>query len=449
MTYLKRKADAFLSEWKERDHFPLLVKGARQVGKTETIKRFGEANYESFVYVNFVEQPKFKTIIGSGYDAESVVREMSNLDAKFRFVPYRTLIVFDEIQEFPDIATTLKFFKIDGRYDVIISGSLLGVHYKRIASFSVGYQEDLEMHSMDFEEFLWARGRDADFIEMIYSRMKTQTLFSDSELTACADYFREYCILGGMPGVVSLFVGQGNYQGTLARQRWIQNYYRADIRKYCDGLDQSRVAEVYDSIPRMLARENKKFQYAAIRHGAKSRDYAGCVSWLEDAGLVVRSYNMVFPALSIKANLDSSAYKVYIPDTGLLLSSLDDETVLDFKMNRNIHTYKGGLVENIIAEAFYKAGRQLCYYKKENSTLEMDFFLRTSDSLVPVEVKATNGRAKSLATMTRNGHYEDIRFGVKLIRGNIGGTDKVRTFPHFCAFLLPRLFTDTQSLRQL
>ena len=446
MTYLKRKIDSFLREWKGRDHLPLLVKGARQVGKTESIKRFGEANYESFVYVNFVEQPKFKTITGSGYDAENIVREMSNLDAGFRFVPHRTLIVFDEIQEFPDIATTMKFFKIDGRYDVIISGSLLGVHYKRIASLSVGYQEDYEMRSMDFEEFLWARGRNGGFMEMIYSRMKSQTPFSDSEFLACDDHFREYCILGGMPGVVSLFVEQGNYQGTLARQRWIREYYRADIRKYCEGIDQSKVAEVYDAVPGMLARENKKFQYAAVRRGAKSRDYAGCVSWLEDAGLVVRSYNMVFPELPIKGNLDSAVYKVYVPDTGLLLSSLDDETVLDFKMNRNIHTYKGGLAENIVAEAFCKAGKPLCYYKKGNSTLEMDFFLRTADGLVPVEVKATNGRAKSLATLIGSGHYEDIRFGVKLIRGNIGGVNNVRTFPHFCAFLLPRLLADVPSL---
>ena len=446
MTYLKRKIDSFLREWKGRDHLPLLVKGARQVGKTESIKRFGEANYESFVYVNFVEQPKFKTITGNGYDAENIVREMSNLDAGFRFVPHRTLIVFDEIQEFPDIATTMKFFKIDGRYDVIISGSLLGVHYKRIASLSVGYQEDYEMRSMDFEEFLWARGRDGGFMEMIYSRMKSQTPFSDSELLACDDHFREYCILGGMPGVVSLFVEQGNYQGTLARQRWIREYYRADIRKYCEGIDQSKVAEVYDAVPGMLARENKKFQYAAVRRGAKSRDYAGCISWLEDAGLVVKSYNMVFPQLPIKGNLDSAVYKVYVPDTGLLLSSLDDETVLDFKMNRNIHTYKGGLAENIVAEAFCKAGKPLCYYKKGNSTLEMDFFLRTADGLVPVEVKATNGRAKSLATLIGSGHYEDIRFGVKLIRGNIGGVNNVRTFPHFCAFLLPRLLADVPSL---
>lgn len=435
-----------MREWKGRDHLPLLVKGARQVGKTESIKRFGEANYESVVYVNFVEQPKFKTITGSGYDAENIVREMSNLDAGFRFVPHRTLIVFDEIQEFPDIATTMKFFKIDGRYDVIISGSLLGVHYKRIASLSVGYQEDYEMRSMDFEEFLWARGRDGGFMEMIYSRMKSQTPFSDSELLACDDHFREYCILGGMPGVVSLFVEQGNYQGTLARQRWIREYYRADIRKYSEGIDQSKVAEVYDAVPGMLARENKKFQYAAVRRGAKSRDYAGCISWLEDAGLVVKSYNMVFPELPIKGNLDSAVYKVYVPDTGLLLSSLDDETVLDFKMNRNIHTYKGGLAENIVAEAFCKAGKPLCYYKKDNSTLEMDFFLRTADGLVPVEVKATNGRAKSLATLIGSGHYEDIRFGVKLIRGNIGGVNNVRTFPHFCAFLLPRLLADVPSL---
>ena len=445
MNYLKRKIDLFLQEWRKRDHLPLLVKGARQVGKTESLRHFGEANYESLVYVNFVEQPKFKTITHSGYDAESVVREMSNLDAGMRFVPQRTLIVFDEIQEFPDIATTLKFFKIDGRYDVIISGSLLGVHYKKIASLSVGYQEDYEMRSMDFEEYLWARGRDVDFIEMIYSRMRAGLPFSEAELITCNDLFREYCILGGMPGVVGLFVEQGNYQGTLDRQRWIRNYYRVDIRKYCEGLDQSRVVEAYDAVPGFLARDNKKFQYSAVRRGAKSRDYSGCLQWLEDAGLVIRSYAMKFPELPVRGNLDSSAFKVYVPDTGLLLSALDDETALDFKVNRNIHTYKGGLVENIVAEAFCKAGKPLCYYKKENSTLEMDFFLRTVESLVPVEVKATNGKAKSLAMLVGSDHYPDVKFGVKLICGNAGAANGILSLPHFCAFLLPRLLADPEA----
>ena len=442
MTYLKRKIDAFLLNWKSRDHLPLLVKGARQVGKTESIKKFGKENYESLVYVNFVESPKFKTITSNGYDAENIVREMTNLDSKLRFVPHRTLIVFDEIQEFPDIVTSLKFFKIDGQYDVIVSGSLLGVHYRKIASLSVGYQEDYEMHSLDFEEFLWARGRDGDFVEMLYSRMKSRTPLSDAEFIAVNDYFREYCMLGGMPDVVRLFVEQGNYQGTQTRQRLIREYYRADIRKYCEGLDQTKVAEVYDIVPGMLARENKKFRYAEVRRGAKSRDYAGCIAWLEDAGLVVRSYCMSFPELPIKGNLDSSVFKVYVPDTGLLLSSLDEETVLDFKMNRNMNTYKGGLAENIVAEAFYKAGKSLCYYKKGNSTLEMDFFLRTTSKLVPVEVKATNGRAKSLSTLISSDHYDDIDFGVKLTAGNIGESGKVWTFPHFSAFLLPRLLAD-------
>ena len=445
MGYLKRKIDSYLLEWKTRDHLPLLVKGARQVGKTESLKHFGAENYQSLVYVNFVEQPKYKTITRYGYGAEDVVREMSNLDARLRFVPQRTLIVFDEVQEFPDIATTVKFFQIDGRYDVILSGSLLGVHYKKIASLAVGYQEDYEMRSMDFEEYLWARGRDGDFVEMIYSRMKSGSPFSDTELIAVNDLFREYCILGGMPGIVELFVEQGNYQRTLDRQRWIRNYYRADIRKYCESLDQSRVVETYDAVPGLLGRDNQKFQYAAVRRGARSRDYSGCLQWLEDAGLIVRSYAMKFPELPVKGNLDSSMFKVYVPDTGILFSSLDDEIALDFKMNRNIHTYKGGLVENIVAEAFWKAGKPLCYYKRENSTLDMDFFLRTVESLVPVEVKATNEKAKSLTMLIKSDHYPGIKFGIKLIRGNIGVSNGILTFPHFCAFLLPRLLADSPS----
>jgi predicted AAA+ superfamily ATPase len=444
MDYLRRKIDSFLLDWKARIHLPLLVKGARQVGKTESIIHFGKTNYSSLVYVNFVEKPKFKTIVSGGYDAESIVRELTNLDPSFHFKPNDTLIVFDEIQEFPDIATSLKFFKIDGRFDVIVSGSLLGVHYKKIASLAVGYQEDFEMRSMDFEEFLWARGRGDDFTDMIFGRMQSLKPFTDSEAFACGEHFREYCILGGMPGVVSLFVEQGNYQGTLDRQRWIMAYYRADIRKYCDGLDQARVVETFDAIPALLGRENRKFQYAAVRRGAKARDYAGCIQWLEDAGLVARAFNMRFPELPIKGNLDSSAFKAYLPDTGLLLASLDDEVVDDFKANRNIHTYKGGIVENLVAEAILKTGKPLCYFKKENATLEMDFFLRTSGNLVPVEVKATNGRSKTLSTLIKGEHYPDITYGVKLTGGNIGFENGIYTFPHFCAFLLPRFLTELQ-----
>ena len=444
MDYLRRKIDSFLLDWKARIHLPLLVKGARQVGKTESIIHFGKTNYSSLVYVNFVEKPKFKTIVSGGYDAESIVRELTNLDPSFHFEPNDTLIVFDEVQEFPDIATSLKFFKIDGRFDVIVSGSLLGVHYKKIASLAVGYQEDFEMRSMDFEEFLWARGRGDNFTDMIFGRMQSLKPFTDSEDFACGEHFREYCILGGMPGVVSLFVEQGNYQGTLDRQRWIMAYYRADIRKYCDGLDQARVVETFDAIPALLGRENRKFQYAAVRRGAKARDYAGCIQWLEDAGLVARAFNMRFPELPIKGNLDSSAFKAYLPDTGLLLASLDDEVVDDFKANRNIHTYKGGIVENLVAEAILKTGKPLCYFKKENATLEMDFFLRTSGNLVPVEVKATNGRSKTLSTLIKGEHYPDITYGVKLTGGNIGFENGIYTFPHFCAFLLPRFLTELQ-----
>lgn len=442
MDYLKRKIDAYLDDWKTREHLPLLVKGARQVGKTESILRFGRTHYASVVYANFVEQPKYKTVVGDGYGAESVIRNLSLLDARHRFRPGRTLIVFDEIQEFPDIATTLKFFKLDGRYDVIASGSLLGVPYKKIASLSVGYQEDYEMRSMDFEEFLWARGRGDDFIEMVLSRMRTGTPFGEAELLACREHFREYCVLGGMPGVVGLFARQGHYQGTLARQRWILDYYRADIRKYCEGLEQAKVAETYAAVPGMLGRENKKFQYTAVRRGAKARDFAGCLQWLEDAGLIIRVHNLTFPELPLKGHLDPDAFKVYLPDTGLLLASLDDETAVDFKANRNLHTYKGGIAENIVAEAFAKAGKTLCYHKKANSTLEMDFFLRTARHLVPVEVKATNSKSKSLSTLLKSGHYPDIAFGVKLCAGNVGFENGIYTFPHFCTFLVPRFLAE-------
>lgn len=438
MHYLSRKIDIFLKEWKARDHFPLIVKGARQVGKTESVLHFVHSAYKAVVYINFAEKPLFKSITASGYDAQNIVREISNLDPTAKFIAGETAVVFDEIQEHPDIATAFKFFKIDGRYDVIATGSLLGVQYKRISSLSVGYQEDFEMHSLDFEEYLWARGRNDDFVDMIFSHMASATPFSESELIACNSLFREYCILGGMPNVVSLFVSQGNFQGTLARQRLITRYYKADARKYAEGLDQARIIEAYEAVPGMLAKENKKYQYARIKYGARARDYTGCIKWLEDAGMVVRANKMIFPELPVIGNLNVDSFKIYIPDSGLLLSMLDDEATEDFKTSRNMNTYNGGIAENIVAEALAKAGRPLCYFRKDDSTLEMDFFLRTTNRLVPVEVKATNNRSKSLATLISSEHYPDISFGVKLTGGNIGHTGAVWTFPHFCTFLLPR-----------
>ncbi len=440
--YLQRKIDADLVAWKNRPHLPLIVSGARQVGKTEAILHFGHAHYASVIYLNFALEPKWRHITAEGYSAASVIREMTLIDGYLDFKPNETLIVFDEIQDFPDIATSLKSFREDGRFDVIASGSLLGVQYQKIASLAVGNQESYELCSLDFEEFLWANGRDATFIDQIYTAMKTLTPFSENQLKTINDLFMTYCIVGGMPAIVARYVEQQNFQGISLLQHSLIDSYCADARKYCEGLDQSRIVEIYQNVPAQLAKENKKFQYAKVHKGARARDYVGCVQWLQDAGLVLRCSCLSSLELPLRGHVLADCFKLYYPDTSLLLANFDEEAAEDFRLNRNIHTYRGGLVENIVAEALYKATRKLFYFKRENSTLELDFLLRTPDSLVPVEVKASNNKSKSLSTAITSSAHPDVKFGIKLTAGNIGFEKNIHTFPHFCAFLLPRFLKD-------
>ena len=287
MRYLKRKIDLFLAEWKAApNHKPLIVKGPRQVGKTESVQRFAQSSYENVIYINFVEEPKYKLITADGYKTDEIIKNISRLDPGKRFLPGKTLLFFDELQEFPDIATALKFFSIDGRFDVICSGSMLGINYRKIESNSVGYKTDYEMFSMDFEEFLWAKGYDDGFIADLLDHMRTLTPFSELELSVCNSLFLDFCILGGMPAVVREYVEQGTFEGSLDIQRQLIADYREDIRKYAEGLDQGRILNVFDQIPPQLAKESKKFQISKVASGARFKDYRGCIEWLIDAGMV-------------------------------------------------------------------------------------------------------------------------------------------------------------------
>lgn len=435
--YLKRKVDHFFKLWKENpERMPLIVKGPRQVGKTESIRKFAESAYKSVIYINFIEEPKYKSIIEDGYGTEDIVRNISRIDPGKRFIPNETLIIFDELQEYPEIATSLKFFHLDGRYDVICSGSLLGIHYKRIESNSVGYKTDYIMYSMDFEEFLWAKGYDQSVIEDMLQHMKTQKPFNETELNVYNGLFLDFCILGGMPAVVREYIKRGTFEGTLEIQRQLLEDYKEDIRKYAHGMDQTRILNVFEQIPIQLAKDNKKFQISKVARGARFKDYRGCIEWLRDAGIVNICYCMNYPELPLKGNYDDTKYKLYFFDTGLFVAMLDEEAQDDLRANRNLGVYKGALYENIVSEAFTKSGYGLYYYKKEDSTLEEDFFVRTREHLVPVEVKANRGTAKSLRTLIQRENYPDIQWGIKLVKGNIGVNDQIYTFPYFCAFLL-------------
>ena len=437
--YFRRKIDDFLTAWRaDSDRLPLIVRGARQVGKTEAIRHFAASCYKHVVEINFVEEPQYRTILEEGYQPESVVKLISRLNPNFRFVPGDTLIFFDEIQSHPDIATTLKFFKQDGRFDVIGSGSLLGINYQKVESHSVGYKSDYEMRSFDFEEFLWAMGYPENIADEMLENMRAAKPFSSTEMMKYASLFMDYILVGGMPAVIRDFVRRKTFERTLKMQKQLLLDYRGDIRKYADGMEQTRIMAVFDHIAPQLARENKKFQLSKVAKGARSREYFGCVEWLLDAGVVSICHCLRFPELPLTGNDDEAKYKLYMADTGLLIAMLDDEAGEDLRRNKNLGVYKGALYENFVAEALSKSGYDLYYDRREDGSLEEDFFVRTADELLPVEVKAENAVSKSLRTLIASDRYPAIRHGIKFAHANIGKTETITTFPYFCAFLLKR-----------
>lgn len=439
MDRLKRKIDYFLNDWKlDENKKPLIVKGARQIGKTESIRYFANNNYKSVIEINFVLQKQYRVIFDNGFEVDTIIKNISLINPNFEFIPGQTLIFFDELQDCVNCATSLKAFNEDGRYDVICSGSLMGINYNEIESNSVGNKEDYEMYSLDFEEFLWAKGYKSEQIEELYEHMKTLTPLSEIELSVMFDNFKEYMIIGGMPAIVYSFITNKNYSGTLKMQKQIIQDYEEDITKYATGLDQGKILNVYRKIPVFLGNENKKFQISKITDGARNREYIGTIEWLKNAGIINVCYCLSTPELPLKGNYNPDNYRVYFSDTGLLIGSLDEEAQEDLRNNQNFNTYKGAVYENVVADMLVKAGYSLFFYRNDKSTIEMDFFVRDKNSLIPVEVKAIDGCTASLNNLIKNEKYPDIKYGIKLGYKNIGFNGKFYTFPYFLTFLLRR-----------
>ena len=439
MQLLKRKIDNFLTEWKnDSNHMPLIVKGARQIGKTESIKHFAKENYKSVIEINFALQKQYKDIFDDGFEVDAIIKNITLHNPAFKIIPDDTLIFFDELQDCPNCATSLKAFNQDGRYDVICSGSLMGINYQEIESNSVGNKEDYEMHSMDFEEFLWAKGYSNTLIDDLFRHMLEVTPLSNTEYHVVMDAFREYMVIGGMPAIVNTFVTQNNYSGTLKMQKQILCDYEEDITKYAKGLDKAKILNIYRKIPVFLGKNNKKFQISKVAKGARNRDYIGTVDWLSDADIINICYCMDQPELPLKGNYNPDNYKIYFRDTGLLIASLDEEAQQDLRDNKNFNTYKGAIYENIVADMLVKQGYNLDFFRNQKSTVEMDFFVRDKSSLIPIEVKAEDNATASLNNLIKKDTYSDIKYGIKLANKNIGFNGKFFTFPYFLTFLLKK-----------
>ncbi len=442
---LKRKIDKYLTDWKNRpDRKPLIIKGARQIGKTCSVEWFASQNYASVIEINFIEQKKYREIFNDGFEVDAILKNISLLNPELKFIPGNTIFFFDELQACPNCATSLKFFKLDGRFDVICSGSLMGISYNEIESNSVGYKEDYEMHSMDFEEFLWAMGYNDEFTADLLSHMLDVRPLSELQMDTLMSLFRDYVIIGGMPEVVSTYVRNKNFSGTLDIQRQLLKDYEEDITKYVEGLDKAKVKAVYNHISTFLAKENKRFQITKIARNARNRDYMGCVEWLADAGVVNVCYCLNQPELPLKGNYDPKMYKIYFKDTGLLIASLDEEAQEDLRANKNLGTYKGAIYENIVGDMLVKQGYRLFYYHSDRPALEMDFFIRDADSLIPVEVKANGGATASLNRLLNDDKYNDVKYGIKLGYRNIGFNGKFYIFPYFLTFLLRRFVAESK-----
>ena len=445
MERLRRKVDDYLIEWKKnKDRLPLIIKGARQIGKTNAIRNFGKNNYETFIEINFALQPQFKTIFEDGFEVDNIIKNITLKMPELELKENSTLIFFDEMQDCISTATSLKAFREDGRYDVICSGSLMGINYKEIESNSVGNKEDYIMRSLDFEEFLWAKGYKTEQIEDLYKNMLELKPLSETQYDVMMLNFKDYMIVGGMPAIVSKFVKNNNFSGILKMQQQILLDYEGDITKYAGGLDKTKILNCYRKIPVFLGNENKKFQISKIATGARNREYVGVIEWLSNAGIVNISYTMEQPCLPLKGNYNPDNFRLYFADTGLLIGSLDEEVQDDLRNNENMNTYKGALYENIVGDMLVKEGYNLYFYKDDSRKIEMDFMVRDKNSLVPIEVKANNKATISLNNLINSNLYKDIKYGIKLCNKNIGFNGKFYTFPYFLTFLLKRFLKEKQ-----
>ena len=440
----KRKIENILQSWlDDASHKPLVVKGVRQCGKTSSVMDFAQKHFKNVIYLDFHEHPEYKKFFTPNLEVDAIVMRITAAMPDAEIEAGKTCFVFDEIQDCPRARGSLKYFHLDGRYEVICTGSLLGVNgYKtpdekaeeEAASIPVGFEDIVNMYPMDFEEWLWANGIKDMHFDYLKKHLNNETPVEE----ALHDRFRElllqYTIVGGMPEVVTTFLETKQIGKVLSVQRRIIDDYKADMVKYAATADKSRIRECFESIPAQLAREYKKFSYTAVRHGGRGRDYAGSLQWIEDAGIIRRCYNTSTTELPLDGNRIQSEFKVYMADIGLLVAMLEEGTQSSI-LEGDLLSYKGAIAENLVADIFGKMGRKLYYYHKDGG-VELDFLVRYKGQCTPVECKATTGNAKSMRTVLKHPEKYHVTSAIKLGDYNIGKSNEQLTLPMYMAFLL-------------
>lgn len=435
---LKRKIEQTLYQWKNTpNHKPLIVKGCRQCGKTFSVLDFAKKNYKHVVYLNFFENPAYASVFAESLEVDNIIMLLSALLGREAvFEPGNTVLILDEIQDCPEARTALKFFRLDGRFDVIGTGSLLGVkgYGKSPRSIPVGSEMVVDMYPLDFEEFLWANEISEQIIERLKEHLQAETPIPKALHNRMRQLMLQYAVVGGMPDAVQTFVDTRQMDEVLRIQRDIVRSYEDDMVKYADSPDKPHIKQCFQSIPRQLSKENKKFQYSVVKKGATAAKYAGSLKWIEDAGIILRCHNISITELPLSGNAQEDIFKVYMQDIGLLVSMLEDGTQYDI-LKGNLLGYKGAIFENLIADIFSKMGRKLYYFRKD-SGLEVDFVMRYKGECTLVEVKAVTGNVKSTKTILGHPEKYHVYNALKLGDYNIGRAGQILVLPLYLAFLL-------------
>ena len=449
---LKRRIEDTLREWKDTpEHLPLVIMGLRQCGKTFIVRKFAEENYKYVYYMNFTKQPKRIGAFLGSKEVDAILLELSAQIKGANFVPGQTCFIFDEIQDCPDARTSLKFFKEDGRYDVIATGSLLGVQgygekkkkLKRKSkddiqlgknSIPVGSEDIVQMYPLDFEEFLWANGISEEVIAFLKDCLTNEKPVPMGIHVTMKELLNRYVAVGGLPAAVNKLLETGNMSKVDAVLRRILKEYKDDMVKYAGDDDKPYIRGCFDSITKQLSKDYKKFQYNLIKKDGRAEDYAGSLQWLEDAGMIRRCYNTEATGLPMEGNAIESIFKVYVTDIGLLVTMLGGSTRNDI-IQGNLDGFKGAIFENLMADTLHKKEQNLYYYRKE-SGMELDFLVSYKGECVPVEVKAKTAKAKSLSTALKHPDNYHVYHAIKFGDFNIGREGPLLTLPNYMQFLL-------------
>lgn len=449
---LKRRISDTLKVWKDTpNHKPLVIMGIRQCGKTFISQQFADENYKHVVYINFIKQEERKTAFYGSKDVDTIILNLSAQMRNAQFVPNETCIILDEIQDCPEARTSLKFFYEDGRYDVIATGSLLGVQgygqdqkRRRIRnsalqekgsnSVPVGYEEIVEMYPLDFEEFLWANNMSEEVIEALKRCLEEETPVPEGIHVAMKTLLNRYVAVGGLPAAVNALMQTGNMNAVEAVWKSILKEYRSDMVKYADDKDKPHIRACFNAVPKQLAKENKKYQYSKVESGGRGEYYKGSLQWLEDADIIRRCYNTSITGLPMEGNAMENVFKVYTADIGILVAMLGPAARVDI-LQGNLGGFKGAIYENLMADTLIKKGQSLYYFQKD-SGMELDFLIRYKGECVPVEVKARTAQAKSIATVRKHPEKYGVKHFVKFGDNNIGRDGDLLTLPTYMQFLL-------------